>query len=447
VNIVPYALVYIDEDSIASLNARYGDSFRYADQAITLNRSLLALGLPRLTIATNVPLDIERYLAGFEETLRPELSIIRPSLSLPAGTRFHGAHFKLDLLEQAGRQLQDNTLLLLLDADMFVHWPLDARLLDRCAAAGVGAFDISDQEFSAYGNARVIRDLEKVAGRPLANPRWFGGELLLASAGFIAELIPCARECFHRYVHSLPQLNHHGDEMFMSAALNLLSERGQQIIDVGAYRMVGRHWSGNTHRDLRWFRQCSLLHLPGCKDLLERQAGRNTFSAARLWNVLAVMHSVNRLTWPFRQMVHARRRKKAAIERLEVLLVECNASRLTPLQDVLQSQGISVVYATTCDDALNASIKFSPQVIVIASPLGVPEASDTLDSLHDSTIATRRPVMLARSLDDTRVEWTRWDGWIPRSADTVDVARLVTRFLGKSRRHFPRTVNSRVSPG
>lgn len=79
----------------------------------------------------------------------------------------------------------------------------------------------------------------------------------------------------------------------MSAALNLLGEHGYQVIDVGVNRLVGRHWSGNTHRDLRWFRSCALLHLPGCKELLER--------AARRWHVLVVMHSVSRFVWPLRR--------------------------------------------------------------------------------------------------------------------------------------------------
>jgi hypothetical protein len=193
VNVMPCALVYIDEDGVGSPNNRRPGSFRYVEQAITLNRNLLALGLPRLTIATNVPEHIGRYLADIADVARPRLLPIRPSIALPKSTRFYSAHFKLDLLEQAGRNLAEGTLLMLLDTDMFARWPLDVDRLQRCAGTGVGAFDISDQEFSAYGTARVICDLETVAGRRLANPRWFGGELLLASAGFIEELVPRAR--------------------------------------------------------------------------------------------------------------------------------------------------------------------------------------------------------------------------------------------------------------
>ncbi|MEM5461149.1 response regulator receiver protein [Paraburkholderia phytofirmans] len=307
VRIVPNALVYIDEQGEGSPNCTRRSPFCYVDQAITLNRSLLALGLPRLTVGTNVPDDIERHLMNFGHDTRPRLVPVSPSITLPKSTRFYSAHFKLDLLEQAGRSLPEDALLMLLDTDMVALRPLDADLLRRCQATGAGAFDISDQEFSAYGNARVMADLETVAGRRLANPRWFGGELLLASAGFIEELVPCARECFDRYIGSMPELNHQGDEVFMSAALDLLCERGHQVIDVGAHRLVGRHWSGNTHRDLRWFRGCSLLHLPGCKELLERQARCGAFSATRLWYQLVLMHTFNRFVWPLRTWVRARR--------------------------------------------------------------------------------------------------------------------------------------------
>lgn len=160
--------------------------------------------LPLLTIATNVPEHIGRYLTDIADVARPRFLPIRPSIALPKNTQFYNAHFKLDLLEQVGQNLSKGTLLMLLDTDMFAHRPLDADLLQRCARAGVGAFDISDQECSAYGNARVICDLETVAGRPLLNPRWFRAELLPASAAFIEELAPRARECFHRYVENLP---------------------------------------------------------------------------------------------------------------------------------------------------------------------------------------------------------------------------------------------------
>lgn len=311
IDIVPCALVFLRECGIESPNLRNRSRFSYLSQAVTLNRSLLAAGLPRLTIATNEVEEVLCFLSNVNADLRPAVFPLTSTLEVPEGIPFHGAHFKLDLLEQIALTLAENKLLLLLDTDVIAQCRLDLDLLRRCHVAGVGAFDISDQEFFAYGSARVIADLELVAGGTLSNPRWYGGEFLLASRTFINQLIPVARACFQHYCGVAGELNQHGDEVFISAALNILSDRGQPIIDVGAYRAVGRHWSGNTHRDLRWFRNCVFLHLPDCKALLGRDARSQRFSGARLWRWLLVKHELHRLVWLFRLYVKARRRGHA----------------------------------------------------------------------------------------------------------------------------------------
>ncbi|MEM5435975.1 response regulator receiver protein [Paraburkholderia diazotrophica] len=308
IDIVPCALVFLSGGGMGSPNLHNCGRFSYLSQAVTLNRSLLAAGLPRLTIATNDVEEVLGFLSSLKAELRPAVFPITPSLEVPEGIAFYGAHFKLDLLEQVALTLADNKLLLLLDTDVIAQHGLDLNLLRRCHVAGAGAFDISDQEFFAYGAARVVADLELVAGTTLRNPRWYGGEFLIASRAFINQLIPVARECFEHYRAVTDELNHHGDEAFISAALNMLSDRGQTVIDVGAYRAVGRHWSGNTHRDLRWFRHCAFLHLPDCKPLLGRDASSRTFSGARLWRWLLVKHEVHRLVWMFRLYAKGRRR-------------------------------------------------------------------------------------------------------------------------------------------
>ncbi|MFM0021145.1 response regulator receiver protein [Paraburkholderia azotifigens] len=311
IGVVPCALVYVEADSTGSPNCKSADPFCYVEQAITLNRSMKAVGLPRLTVATNVADDVTRYLEKVDADARPYVLQLAPSkLTLPRNTRFYAAHFKLDMMEQLGAMLHEDELLMVLDTDMLALRTVNEELLQRCQSTGVGAFDISDQEFSAYGDGRVIDDLETVAGARLQNPRWFGGEVLLASAGFVKELVPRAHACFERYRRAINELNHNGDEAFISAALNLLSDEGHQIIDLGANRVVGRHWSGNTHRDLRWFKGCSLLHLPGCKRLLERQARRPVFSAAHVWRTLVVMHELNRTVWPLRRWMRSRVRPR-----------------------------------------------------------------------------------------------------------------------------------------
>jgi hypothetical protein len=90
-------------------------------------------------------------------------------------------------------------------------------------------------------------------------------------------LVPRACERCERYVNELALLQHHGDESYVSAALNTLADEWQQIVELGAYQAIGRHWTDNTHRDLRWFEQCCFVHLPDGKALIERESGYADF--------------------------------------------------------------------------------------------------------------------------------------------------------------------------
>lgn len=309
VEIVPCTLVFLDPQASGSPNFRSRDPLSYAAQAVTLNRSLLAAGLPRLTIVTNAADVIYDYLSALPAQWRPAVHTLRSSLELSKGTRFYAAHFKIDLLDEMASTLSDRQLLLLLDTDVIARRALEPDLLERCHAAGVGAFDITDQEISAYGATRIIADLELVAGRPLQNPRWFGGECLFATRTFIEQLVPVARACFSRYRDLIPELNHQGDEVFISAALNILSEEGHALVEIGAHRIVGRHWSGNTHRDLRWFKACALLHLPDQKAELARLALLPTFSARKVWRAIVVRHELHRIVWILRLRLRPYRRR------------------------------------------------------------------------------------------------------------------------------------------
>ena len=212
------------------------------------------------------------------------------TIELPKNTPFYAAHFKLDLMDQVAKTLPADTMMLLLDAHMVALLPLDHDLIERCAQAGLGVFDISDQVFPAYGSERVVADLEAVAGQRLMNPRWYGGEFLLATPASLRRLVPRARASYARYLSESEHLRHHGDEAFISAALNALGDEGQVLIEVGAYQAVGRHWPGNNYRDLRWFRCCSFVHLPGGKALLEKEARFDDFAPDRFWRHMRVAH-------------------------------------------------------------------------------------------------------------------------------------------------------------
>lgn len=292
--IFPCTLVFIDIEAAASPNSTSRDPLSYARQALNLNKTLLHAGMPRLNIFTNAPAIIAQCFSTLDESQRPHVFPLRESVSVPRSTEFYAAHFKLDLLEQASSMLSPDSLLLLLDSDIVAIKPLDPDMLRLCADVGVGAFDISDQVFPAYGSASVIRDLEIVAGKHLLNPRWYGGEFLISTPAFLDVLVPQARAYCDHYVKEIGRLQHHGDEAFISAALNTLADNGQEIVELGSYQAIGRHWSGNTHRDLRWFQHCCFVHLPDGKALLERESQYPDFNPARFWRAVSTAHFLNR---------------------------------------------------------------------------------------------------------------------------------------------------------
>ena len=292
--IFPCTLVFVDVDATASPNSTSNDPLSYARQALCLNKTLLHAGMPRLTIFTNAPDLMVSCCSTVPEAQRPFIHELIISINVPRNTEFYAAHFKLDLLQQVADMLDADTLMLLLDTDIVAIRPLNDEMLQRCADVGVGAFDISDQVFPAYGSACVIQDLEIVAGRHLLNPRWYGGEFLLSTPAFLRTLVPRARAHCVRYVDEIARLQHHGDESFMSAALNTLADEGQQIVELGAYQAIGRHWAGNTHRDLRWFQHCCFVHLPDGKALIERESRYPGFNPNRFWRAVSTAHLLNR---------------------------------------------------------------------------------------------------------------------------------------------------------
>ncbi|MBN3752328.1 response regulator receiver protein [Paraburkholderia sp. Tr-20389] len=418
--IVPYALVFLDKEGAGSPNLRSCDPSSYVAQAVTLNRSMLAAGLPQLTVVTNAIDAFNAHLSHLAPGPQPSVTLLRSTTELPKGTTFYASHFKLDLLEQVAPTLPQDRLLLLLDTDIIAQCGIDADLLRRCAMSGVGAFDISDQEFFAYGADRVAADLESVAGRSLRNPRWYGGEFLLASRGFIDQLVPVARECFERYQALVRELHHQGDEAFVSAAMNILSDEGHEIIDVGPYRAIGRHWSGNTHRDLRWFRNCAFVHLPDCKTMLAREASRRTFCAARIWRQIVFRHEVKRPVWALKLRLPSHRRRDTEGDLLDVLLLDRDATRLSSLARPLATRGLIVMCVDSLDSASAASGRLRPRVIVIGNPLSAADMTALVAREHGSS-----PTVIGYASNEDVEDWAMPDRFFSRSTDVSVVVDAV----------------------
>ncbi|HEX7912540.1 MAG TPA: response regulator [Paraburkholderia sp.] len=247
-----------------------------------------------------------------------------------------------------------------------------------------------------------------------------------------------ARECFDRYRLAIDRVNHCGDEAFVSAALNLLADGGKQIIDVGAYQLVGRHWSGNTHRDLRWFKHCSLLHLPGCKTMLEQQAHTCDFEAGRIWRYLVIAHMIGHLKVPVKRMLRtrlnaSRQRGKSsgpchATEiRLDALLVDSEPKALSLLAPMLTSRGITVMCTTDATEALRAAMSARPRVVVISSISTTSETIRQIESCCISVALPRRPLLIDLYRGGDRLNSTLWDGGYLEPVDRTQIVETVVR--------------------
>jgi hypothetical protein len=163
-----------------------------------------------------------------------------------------------------------------------------------------------------------------------------------------------------------------------------------------------------------------------------------------LWRRLVLMHELHRPVWPLRRLAHSWRlprfrgfrgfhiaqKKPCAAARVDVLVLDPDSTRLSKLASKLTTLGMQVMSTITSHEARAEAARLNPRVIVASSPLGVAGAGDLLDDIHGRRSSTARPVMIAFSVDDARLDWADWDRWFPRSADPSDIAQAVTEALG-----------------
>ena len=233
-------------------------------------RSFAAQGMA-FTLVTNAP-DTLRVRA--EQLGLTELTITGHAFRwvIPTGLRFYSAHYKLELIEKIG-QGRFGPAALLVDIDTVLLKPFALPALPR---DGVVAYDIGDEIF-VHADWPVHRDLEAVAGRPLAAPRWWGGEFLAGTSAGFARLAATVSDRWQPYLAQAGNLHHVGDEMLVSAALNILAQDKFTIVDAGRPGGVLRWWSARTtfpQSRLRDVANRSLWHLPADKPFLAGRASR-----------------------------------------------------------------------------------------------------------------------------------------------------------------------------
>ncbi len=262
--------MWIDDENHSSPNNKNKKINSYFRQIELLSNTLRATFDTDLFVFTNNRTKVSAWFSNKQLSLK--VIEITPSIMVPAGTRFFSAHYKLDaLVAGLGLLQEDQDRFILLDTDVIANHKFSDEQTVMISKADLVVYDISDQVFPAYGAAKVIGDIELVAGNSFIDCKWFGGELIAGSKLGLSRLIEKARELLPRYFEHIGKLHHVGDEMFVTASINTLLQEptGLKIVSQNPYRLISRHWSRHTDRPLSFHMQHNFIHCPGSKPVLE----------------------------------------------------------------------------------------------------------------------------------------------------------------------------------
>lgn len=277
-----YSLLYIDRERNrhANLDALHVDPVEvYVACAALSAMSARAHGI-KLGVITNEPELVAARLRALDLDDVPVVSI-EFSLAVPKTKIFYSAHFKIDVIAALGTG-RFGSRVGLVDVDTVFCNQIPDVLLEL-PPSSLAAYDVSRPDNPLHTGRGMLRDLAIVAGQPLRQPRWFGGEFLLGDAVAFAQLREVVGQCWPRYVRNIGRMFHVGDETPVSTALNLMSDAGFPVVDVGVTPSVIRWWSGGARHPQPAFDEIQnhlLLHLPFDKAFLAEQA-RIPFSKVR----------------------------------------------------------------------------------------------------------------------------------------------------------------------
>jgi hypothetical protein len=259
-----YGLLYVDpgDNRHVNISSRQNSIDVYLRCAANCSRSFRRQGTTFKIITNNQRL-LTEHLARLDIS-DLEIAEHRFTLAVPPRIPFYSAHFKLELYGAFGSgEYGEYVALIDIDTLLLRSLPTSEHL---------AVYDISDQVFPRYGQDVVLRDLEIVAGQPFINGRWYGGEFLMGHSSQFRRLASFIDFCWPRYLQNIATVHHLGDEMVLSAALNLYSET-DRLVDYGAAGNVARWWSSRTYNKQVPFsdvRDTALLHLPADKLFLAR---------------------------------------------------------------------------------------------------------------------------------------------------------------------------------
>jgi hypothetical protein len=243
----------------------------YLDSALLLNKSLAKQGI-KFTLLTNDAKTLIDLLPF--DSLPINIEELDMKLSVPAGTKFYSAHYKLEVFKYIGNW--KGSYGIFCDLDMVCLGPLPKVFENLKKLEAPLIYDITDQIIPADGHDFMIEIFERILKSP-SEGRWMGGEFIAGTPEFFESLTEQINSVLPNYFELISNgkwRTSGNDEIFTTAAVEILQQSGKHVSDAGLLNIVGRYWSSGTgyvQKPFNHFENVFLLHLPADKYFLQKQ--------------------------------------------------------------------------------------------------------------------------------------------------------------------------------
>jgi hypothetical protein len=265
-----YSLFYLQEndDKVESVNLNSNNHLKiYIDNMFFLSKTLFDASGSKLNVITNniekireIGRDIDKYCDFLELDF---------DTKIPENAKFYSAHYKLDVLRYFSRLPTDNYIGLI-DIDIVCMGKNFENLKTLFERKYNLVYDITEQRSSAYGILNLKKDLGLILGHE-SEGHWYGGEFIFGSPIFFKKLVVQIDKIYVNYVKNIESLSHHGDEVIVSAAIEMLKQQGISIKSVNNIGIIERYWSvypKHKQEKLNFYLNNFFLHLPADKTFI-----------------------------------------------------------------------------------------------------------------------------------------------------------------------------------
>lgn len=239
----------------------------YVNNACLLSQSLNKHNIKFVLLTNN-----KEYL---DQRCDLEIEEIDIKLKVPESIGFYSAHFKLDAFRHISKK--SSGYYLLCDLDVVCLSEIPPAFENIINESTPCFYDITFLRIFNPGANALINDLSKINGVK-SEGRWSGGEIIGGHPKFFKLLTSECENLIPIYFAHHKHLHHVGDEMYTSAALELIRKSGYYISDLGSLNVIRRFWSVLNKVPIIKFRKSRLpflMHLPADKLFISEYYKKN----------------------------------------------------------------------------------------------------------------------------------------------------------------------------